>query len=86
MKFCQLKFSFPRKNFHKYKKNIIAKTLLKTIDLPQSTGKKYGGQTKIGKAKIIKNPILYTQETTLFFSLILVINYDKKIKCIYINR
>ena len=50
------------------------------MDFPQSAGKKYGGAIRTGKAKSIKSPILYIQESALLFSLILVMIYDKKIK------
>jgi len=44
--------------------------LLNIIVFPQSAGKKYGGMVNIGKDKIIKNPILYTQSKILIFPLI----------------
>jgi hypothetical protein len=43
---------------HANRNIIIARILLKTMLLPQSAGKKYGGIVSIGSARIIKNPIL----------------------------
>jgi len=47
------------------KNKSIANMLLKTMVFPQSGGKKYGGKTKIGKAKIMQNMVLYIQRKPL---------------------